>query len=60
MNWCQYFKGYKRENIIPDEYTKNFRVINSLVNSKKKYHRKKEILETFPMPDFNIEIPTVA
>ena len=55
MNWCQYFKSCKKENIIPDEYTKNFRLINSLIDK-----RKKETIENFPIPNFNIELPIAA
>lgn len=62
MNWCQYFKNRKKENAIPVEYKRNFKLVNSLVNSRKKIHKKKEkeIIETFPISDFNVESPIAA
>ncbi len=55
MNWCQYFKNCKKKNVIPIEYTKNFRVINSLIDK-----RKKETTENFSIPDFKVELPIAA
>ena len=55
MNWCQYFKSRKKENVIPTEYTKNFRFINSLIDK-----RKKEPIKNFPILDFNTELPIAA
>ena len=36
QTWCEYFKVYKSENIIPVEYTKNFKFLNSLVSNELK------------------------
>ena len=55
MNWCQYFKRQKKENIIPIEYAKNFRTVKSLIKK-----RKKETVKTFPSWNFNTEFPTAA
>lgn len=55
MNWCQYFKSHKKGNIIPAEYTKNFRLINPLIDK-----RKKETVKNLPILDFNTELPVAA
>ena len=55
INWCQYFKNHKKENIIPIEYTKNFRLIKSLINK-----RKKETIKNFPILKFKTELPIAA
>ncbi len=57
MNWCQYFKNCKKENIAPSEYTKNFRLVSSLIKDNKTNFRKIKPAKTFYKKDFNAEMP---
>ncbi|MCY4321699.1 MAG: hypothetical protein OXC37_04785 [Bdellovibrionaceae bacterium] len=57
MNWCQYFKSCKKENIVPSEYTNKFRLVSSLIDDKKKNLKKEKIKKPNYKSDYNIELP---
>ena len=35
MSWCEYFKSMQKDNIIPIEYTKNFKLLSSSIHKIK-------------------------
>ena len=57
MNWCQYFKSYKKENTVPSEYMNKLGLVSSLIDDKKKSLKKEKISKSNYKPDYNSELP---
>ena len=55
MSWCEYFKCMKKDNTIPFEYTKNYKVLSGFLSNNAKTYKRHNSFKSlvFLFKDYN-------